>query len=49
MRKFISLRKEIFRCAEEEKIFVKAKTAEGLESVGEGKAIEAWVNCLLSK
>ena len=34
---------------EEEKIFVKAKTAEGLESVGEGKAIEAWVNCLLTK
>ena len=33
----------------EEKIFVKAKTAEGLESIGEGKAIEVWVNCLLTK
>lgn len=32
-----------------EKIFVKAKTGEKLDSVGSGNAIEAWVTCLLSK
>ena len=34
---------------ESEKVFVKAKTGEKLESVGEGKAIEVWANCLLIK
>ncbi len=32
-----------------EKIFVKAKTGEKLDSVGSGNAIEAWATCLLSK
>ena len=32
-----------------EKIFVKAKTGEKLESVGQGKAIEVWTTCLLTK
>lgn len=30
-------------------IFVKAKTSEKLDSVGKGKAIEAWASCLLVK
>ena len=34
---------------ERDKVFVKAKTGEKLESVGEGKAIEVWANCLLVK
>lgn len=34
---------------EPEKIFVKAKTGEKLDSVGSGNAIEAWATCLLSK
>ncbi len=32
-----------------EKIFVKAKTSEKLDAVGEGKAVEAFANCLLIK
>ena len=32
-----------------EKVFVKAKTGEKLDSVGSGNAIEAWATCLLSK
>ncbi len=34
---------------EPEKVFVKAKTGEKLDSVGSGNAIEAWATCLLSK
>lgn len=34
---------------EPEKIFVKAKTGEKLDSVGAGNAIEAWATCLLSR
>ncbi|MCL2184740.1 MAG: 2-C-methyl-D-erythritol 2,4-cyclodiphosphate synthase [Treponema sp.] len=30
-------------------IFVKGKTAEGLDSIGKGKAVEALVQCLLEK
>lgn len=30
-------------------VFVKAKTGEGLGDVGEGRAVEVWANCLLSK
>jgi len=32
-----------------ENIFVKGKTAEGLGAVGEGKAVEAYAQCLLEK
>lgn len=32
-----------------EAVFVKAKTGEGLGDVGEGRAVEVWANCLLSK
>lgn len=32
-----------------DQVFVKAKTGEKLDSVGEEKAIEAWCSCLLSK
>ena len=32
-----------------EKIFVKAKTGEKLDSVGKGDAVEVWCTCLLSK
>ena len=32
-----------------DKVFVKAKTGEKLDSVGNGNAIEAWCTCLLYK
>ncbi len=32
-----------------ERIFVKAKTGEGLAPVGTGEAVEAWVSCLISE
>lgn len=32
-----------------EQVFVKAKTGEKLGDIGEGRAIEAWVSCLLEK
>ena len=34
---------------EKDKVFVKAKTGEKLDSVGNGNAIEAWCTCLLYK
>ena len=53
--KFLPYRKEVISsiagilgCAED-KVFVKAKTGEKLGDVGEGRAIEAWVSCLLIK
>lgn len=39
---------KILEC-DSSKIFVKAKTGEKLDSVGEGKAIEVWATCLLQK
>jgi 2-C-methyl-D-erythritol 2,4-cyclodiphosphate synthase len=30
-------------------VFVKGKTGEGLDAVGEGRAVEAWAVCLLEK
>jgi len=33
----------------EDRVFVKGKTKEGLDAVGKGKAVEAWVICLLEK
>lgn len=36
-------------CVQCEKIFVKAKTSEKLDSVGQGNAIEAFATCLLSQ
>jgi len=32
-----------------EKIFVKAKTGEGIGFIGRGEAVQAWTVCLLSK
>lgn len=34
---------------ETDRIFVKAKTGEGLGAVGTGEAVEVWATCLLSK
>lgn len=34
---------------ENNQVFVKAKTGEKLGEVGEGKAVEVWATCLLSK
>lgn len=34
---------------ESERVFVKAKTGEGLGPIGEGNAVEAWATCLLSR
>lgn len=33
----------------EDRVFVKAKTGEGLGSVGTGEAVEVWASCLLSR
>lgn len=51
--KFIPFRKNVIESiakileVPKEKIFVKAKTSEKLESVGEGKAVEVFANCIL--
>ncbi len=51
--KFLPYRKDVIASiagileCQEEKVFVKAKTGEKLGDVGEERAIEAWVNCLL--
>jgi 2-C-methyl-D-erythritol 2,4-cyclodiphosphate synthase len=53
--KFLPFRKEV--CAsiahvlgvERDRVFVKAKTGEGLGAVGEGNAVEVWATCLLSR
>lgn len=34
---------------ETDRIFVKAKTGEGLGSVGKGEAVEVWASCLLTR
>jgi len=34
---------------EENRVFVKAKTGEGLGEIGRGEAVSAWVSCLLQK
>ena len=53
--KFLSRRQEVIESiarilsVEPDRVFVKAKTGEKLDSVGAGNAIEAWVSCLLSK
>ena len=53
--KFLAKRQEVINSIaatlEEpnEKIFVKAKTGEKLDSVGKGDAVEVWCTCLLSK
>lgn len=53
--KFLPYRKEVMESiaralgVESERVFVKAKTGEGLGAVGEGNAIEAWATCLLSR
>lgn len=53
--KFLPFRKDVIKSiaktldVEEEKIFIKAKTGEKLDSVGEGKSVEATCVCLLSK
>ena len=43
--------KSIAEClgVNENQVFVKAKTAEKLDSVGSSLAVEAWCSCLLSK
>ena len=43
--------KSIAEClgVNENQVFVKAKTAEKLDSVGASLAVEAWCSCLLSK
>ena len=43
--------KSIAEClgVKENQVFVKAKTAEKLDSVGSSLAVEAWCSCLLSK
>ena len=43
--------KSIAEClgVNENQVFVKAKTAENLDSVGASLAVEAWCSCLLSK
>lgn len=53
--KFLPWRKQV--CAsiaavlgvEADRVFVKAKTGEGLGPVGMGEAVEVWATCLLSK
>lgn len=53
--KFLPWRKHV--CAsiaavlgvEADRVFVKAKTGEGLGPVGTGEAVEVWATCLLSK
>lgn len=53
--KFLPKRQEVIDSiakvleVENDRVFVKAKTGEKLDSVGSGNAIEAWVTCLLSK
>ncbi|MBQ5999340.1 MAG: 2-C-methyl-D-erythritol 4-phosphate cytidylyltransferase [Treponema sp.] len=53
--KFLNRRQEVIESIakilsiEPNRVFVKAKTGEKLDSVGAGNAIEAWVSCLLSK
>ena len=53
--KFLSHRSEVINSIAKaldepaEKIFVKAKTGEKLDSVGKGDAVEVWSTCLLSK
>lgn len=53
--KFLPRRQEVINSiakaleVESDRVFVKAKTGEKLDSVGSGNAIEAWVTCLLSK
>ncbi len=53
--KFLPRRQEVIDSiakalgVENNRVFVKAKTGEKLDSVGSGNAIEAWVTCLLSK
>lgn len=53
--KFLSHRQEVINSiakileTESNRIFVKAKTGEKLDSTGEGKAVETWATCLLQK
>ncbi len=53
--KFLPFRESVIKSISEvlnvsnEKIFVKAKTGEKLDSVGQGLSVEAWCVCLLSK
>lgn len=53
--KFLPKRQEVIESiskalgVEKDKVFVKAKTGEKLDSVGNGNAIEAWCTCLLYK
>ena len=53
--KILPFRKEIISTlatvleVDTEKIFLKAKTGEGQDSVGNGESVEAWATCLLTK
>ena len=53
--KFLPFRQEVINSianalsVPSEKVFVKAKTGEKMDCVGNGNAVEAWCNCLLSK
>lgn len=53
--KFLPFREEVctsiakILSVEVSQIFVKAKTGEGLGSVGKGDAVEVWASCLLQK
>ncbi len=53
--KFLPFRESVIKSISEvlnvlsEKIFVKAKTGEKLDSVGQGLSVEVWCVCLLSK
>jgi 2-C-methyl-D-erythritol 2,4-cyclodiphosphate synthase len=53
--KFLPWRKQVCAsiatvlCVEVDRVFVKAKTGEGLGPVGTGEAVEVWATCLLSK
>lgn len=53
--KFLPFRKEVIHSiasvleVNDSQVFVKAKTGEKLDSVGQGLSIEAWCTCLLSK
>lgn len=53
--KFLPWRNEVCKSiaavlgVETDRVFVKAKTGEGLGPVGTGEAVEVWASCLLSK
>lgn len=53
--KFLPWREEVrssiakILCVETSQIFVKAKTGEGLGSIGTGESVEVWATCLLEK